>query len=76
MSGHSDTAGRSGRPTLKPVTYTAQDALQGKTLTCKRCGRVHPYPQAGGAPVRCECGWWYENDGGRIVDEFKPRLGI
>jgi hypothetical protein len=76
MSQHSSNAGRSGRPTLKPTTYSAQAPLAGKTLTCKRCGRTHPYPQAGGAPVRCECGWWYENVGGQLKDEFKPRLGI
>jgi hypothetical protein len=57
-------------------TYTARAPLSGHTLTCRRCGRVHPYPEAGGAPVRCECGWWYENHNGLIQEEFKPRLGV
>jgi hypothetical protein len=76
MSQHAGDAARTGRPTMKPVTYTAQAPLSGSTLTCSRCGRVYPYPQAGGAPVRCECGWWYENRGGKIAETFKPRLGI
>jgi hypothetical protein len=59
-----------------PVTYTAQPPLTGATLTCARCKRVHPYPEDGGKPIRCECGWWYENHGGLIQEEFKPRLGV
>jgi hypothetical protein len=59
-----------------PVTYTARPPLEGHTFTCRRCGRVHPYPQDGGPAARCECGWWYENHGGLIQEEFKPRLGV
>jgi len=73
---HSGDDGRSGHPTLPPKTYTAQDAIQGRVLACSRCGRTYPYPQAGGAPVRCECGWWYENVSGKIREAFKPRLGV
>jgi hypothetical protein len=37
---------------------------------------VYPYPHDHGAPVRCECGWWYTNLGqGKIVEEFRPRIG-
>jgi hypothetical protein len=76
MSSHSGDEARTGRPTRKPLTYTAQGPISGATLTCKRCGRTHPYPRAGGPPVRCECGWWYEIAGGKLVEEFKPRLGV
>jgi len=37
---------------------------------------VHAYPVDGGRPIRCECGWWYENHGGLIVEHFRPRLGV
>lgn len=57
------------------VTYSAAPPIVGKKLTCKRCGRVHAYPEAGARPVRCECGWWYRNHHGKIKEEFKPRLG-
>jgi hypothetical protein len=73
---HDANDGRSARPTLKPVTYSAQSPIVGRVLTCKRCGRTYPYPQAGGPPVRCECGWWYENVAGTLMEEFKPRLGV
>ena len=35
-------------------------------FVCKRCKRDYPYPQAGERPIRCECGWWYYNDGAPI----------
>ncbi|MBD5634762.1 MAG: hypothetical protein IAI49_09815 [Candidatus Eremiobacteraeota bacterium] len=70
MSQHKST------PSPKPVTYTAKAALGSRTLTCSRCGRVHAYPVDGGRPIRCECGWWYENRGGLIQEHFKPRLGV
>ena len=56
------------------ITYTEQEPIAGPSLRCKRCKRVHPYPEAGGAPVRCECGWCYRNVNGKILDEFHPRL--
>ncbi len=60
----------------EPVTYTAAAPIAGRTFTCRRCGRVYPYPQEPGAVVRCECGWWYTNHGqGRLVEEFRPRIG-
>jgi hypothetical protein len=59
-----------------PITYTGRRPLGARTLTCRRCGRVHPYPVDGGPPIRCECGWWYENHGGLIQEAFKSRLGV
>lgn len=60
---------------MSATTYTPAAAIRGRSFTCKRCLRVYPYPQDGGAPVRCECGWWYTNQGGRILEEFRPRIG-
>jgi|HubBroStandDraft_1064217.scaffolds.fasta_scaffold06562_2 hypothetical protein len=58
------------------VTYTAEGAVSGPTFICPRCDRVYPYPVDHGAPVRCECGWWYTNLGhGRVIEEFRPRIG-
>jgi hypothetical protein len=58
------------------ITYTPAQRVDGPTFTCPRCDRVYPYPHDHGAPVRCECGWWYTNLGhGRIVEEFRPRIG-
>jgi hypothetical protein len=57
-------------------TYTARAPLGAQTITCTRCKRVHPYPQPGAPPIRCECGWWYENNDGLIEERFKPRIGI
>lgn len=63
-------------PSKPPVTYTPAEAVSGPTFTCPRCERVYPYPVDHGAPVRCECGWWYTRLGrGRIVEEFRPRIG-
>ncbi len=56
------------------TTYTDAGPIAGRKFTCKRCGRAYPYPQPGDRPIRCECGWWYTNAGGRIVEEFRPRL--
>jgi hypothetical protein len=69
----------SNHPTPKsppPRTYAARAPLGGQTLTCRRCGRVYPYPAPGGPPIRCECGWRYENRDGLIQEEFRPRLGV
>jgi hypothetical protein len=58
------------------VTYTPSGAIHGPVFTCPRCERVYPYPPDHGAPVRCECGWWYTNLGhGKIIEEFRPRIG-
>ena len=70
MSQHKDTKSPA------PVTYTARPPLGARTLTCSRCKRVHAYPVEGRKPIRCECGWWYENRGGMIQEQFKPRLGV
>jgi hypothetical protein len=66
------------RPAVSPpaITYTDAGKINGPTFTCPRCERVYPYPHDHGAPVRCECGWWYTNLGhGRIIEEFRPRIG-
>jgi hypothetical protein len=68
----------SHKPAASPaaVTYTDAGPIAGPSFTCPRCDRVYPYPQDHGAPVRCECGWWYTNEGhGRIIEEFRPRIG-
>jgi hypothetical protein len=61
---------------MAAITYTSAGNLTGPTFTCSRCKRVYPYPPDQGRPIRCECGWWYYNLGhGRIMEEFKPRIG-
>jgi hypothetical protein len=61
---------------MAAITYTPSGATEGPTFTCKRCKRVHAYPEDHGAPVRCECGWWYTNLGhGSFTEEFRPRIG-
>ncbi len=45
-----------------------------KTFVCKRCKRAYPYPQVGERPIRCECGWWYYNDGAAIREAFWERI--
>ncbi len=61
---------------MAPQTYTSLPPIDGPTFTCSRCKRVYPYPVDGGKPIRCECGWWYRNLGhGRILEEYKPRIG-
>jgi hypothetical protein len=45
-----------------------------KHYTCKRCKRVYPFPQQGQRPIRCECGWWYYNDGVTIREAFWQRI--
>ena len=59
-----------------PRTYTASAPLGAQVLTCTRCAREYPYPRPGAPPIRCECGWWYSNVDGMIVEAFKPRLGV
>jgi len=61
---------------MAAVTYTSGTAVPGPSFTCSRCHRVYAYPHDHGAPIRCECGWWYYNLGhGKIVEEFKARIG-
>ncbi len=52
-------------------TYAKKPEVDGPTLKCPRCSRVHEYPQSEGAPIRCECGWWYRNVNGRIFEQFR-----
>ncbi len=58
-----------------PVTYTSSmQPIEGKKLVCKRCKRVYNYPEPGARPIRCECGWWYYNDGARVREAYWQRL--
>jgi hypothetical protein len=63
-------------PSPEARTYTPRSEIAGPTLTCTRCGRSYAYPNAGERPIRCECGWWYRNVGGEILEEFRSRLGV
>jgi hypothetical protein len=58
-----------------PVTYTSSmKPITGKKFVCKRCKREYSYPLDGGPPIRCECGWWYENDHGAIKERYWQRI--
>jgi hypothetical protein len=57
-----------------PVTYTGTPPIEGKKFVCKRCKREYPYPEAGARPIRCECGWWYYNDGVSIRESYQQRI--
>ncbi len=69
MSEHHET------PSPPATTYTARAPIAGPKLTCSRCGREYAYPAPGGQPVSCECGWHYRNVDGRVVEEFRSRIG-
>lgn len=56
-------------------TYTPSPQPAAKKFVCRRCRREYAYPQPGGAPIRCECGWWYENVAGRICEAYWERIG-
>ncbi|MBV8244857.1 MAG: hypothetical protein JOZ38_02950 [Candidatus Eremiobacteraeota bacterium] len=56
------------------LTYTSTPPIEGRKFRCKRCGRVYAYPEDNGRPVMCECGWWYWNQGGHIVEQFRQRI--
>jgi hypothetical protein len=56
------------------VTFTTAPPISGKKFVCKRCKREYPYPQAGDRPIRCECGWWYYNDGASIREAYCQRI--
>ena len=57
------------------VTYTSSTKpIEGKAFVCKRCGRQYNYPAPGERPIRCECGWWYLNEGGRIRESYWQRI--
>ncbi len=56
------------------ITYTAAEPILGRTFTCKRCGRIYAYPQAHERPIRCECGWWYYNDGLALREAYWQRI--
>ena len=48
--------------------------VEDKTFICKRCERHYAYPEVDARPIRCECGWWYFNDGAGIREVFWQRL--
>ncbi len=62
--------------TIEPKTYSGEAPIHGATLDCSRCDRVYAFPKPSEGPIRCECGWWYRNENGLIMEEFRPRLGI
>jgi hypothetical protein len=45
-----------------------------KRFICKRCKREYGYPEPGSPPIKCECGWWYENVRGKIREAFWERI--
>ncbi len=57
------------------VTYTSSaPALGDRPFVCKRCHRRYAMPQPGERPIRCECGWWYYNDGVAIRESYQQRI--
>ncbi|MBV8117041.1 MAG: hypothetical protein JOZ01_03645 [Candidatus Eremiobacteraeota bacterium] len=56
------------------VTYAADPPIEGRKFVCKRCKRQYPYPAPGERPIRCECGWWYFNDGNGIREAYCQRI--
>lgn len=57
------------------VTYTSSmEQVVGKKLVCRRCHREYNYPAAGARPIRCECGWWYYNDGVKLREAYWQRI--
>ncbi|HVA32985.1 MAG TPA: hypothetical protein VNG31_02480 [Candidatus Baltobacteraceae bacterium] len=48
--------------------------IAGRRFICKRCKRQYPYPAPGERPIRCECGWWYFNDGSGIREAYWQRI--
>ena len=55
-------------------TYSSLPSIEGRKFICKRCRRVYPYPEDDGRPIRCECGWWYWNERGKIREAFRQRI--
>jgi hypothetical protein len=55
---------------VESMTYGKKPPIVGRELKCPRCARDHAYPKPGDRPVRCDCGWWYQNVGGRIFEKF------
>lgn len=57
------------------VTYTSSvQPIAGKKFVCKRCKREYNYPKPGARPIRCECGWWYYNQAGTILERYWQRI--
>lgn len=57
------------------VTYTSSvPKIEGKPFECKRCHRTYAQPLAGDRPIRCECGWWYYNNGAALREVYWPRI--
>ncbi|HUZ49568.1 MAG TPA: hypothetical protein VMW12_07515 [Candidatus Dormibacteraeota bacterium] len=58
-----------------PITYTSSaKPIGSKALVCKRCQRKYAYPHPGERPIRCECGWWYYNDGAALREAYWQRI--
>jgi hypothetical protein len=59
----------------RAVTYTSSmKPVKDKKFVCKRCKREYARPESGDPPIRCECGWWYENDHGTIKERYWQRI--
>ena len=57
------------------VTYTKSLHQPGShPFVCRRCARTYAQPKAGERPIRCECGWWYYNDGVKVREAYWQRL--
>lgn len=57
------------------VTYsTSLPELTKARFVCKRCKREYAPLLAGERPIRCECGWWYYNDGVALREVFWQRI--
>jgi hypothetical protein len=48
--------------------------MSSHSFVCKRCKRRYPSLEPGQRPVRCECGWWYYNDGTAVRERYWPRI--
>jgi hypothetical protein len=59
----------------RAVTYTSSmKPVASNKFVCKRCKREYNRPEPGGPPIRCECGWWYENEHGTIKEAYWQRI--
>lgn len=59
----------------RAVTYTSSTKpIADRKFVCKRCHREYNHPAPGDPPIRCECGWWYANVGGRIREAYWQRI--
>ena len=59
---------------MAAITYTPDAPIEGRHFACKRCHRQYAYPKPNDRPIRCECGWWYYNDGVAIRESYQQRI--